>query len=276
MSDARDRRGDRAPQLEVRAPQLEVHAPQPEIHAPPLEVHALCAGYAPGAAVVEDAAFALERGSMTALVGPNGAGKSTLLNALLGETPWRSGEVRFFGGALSACRTRVAVIPQRSAIDWSYPASALEIASMGLYAGLGLFRRVNAAARSAALAALDSVGLSDRARTQVGELSGGQQQRVLVARALAQRAELLLLDEPFANIDAASERRIAEVLRGLAAAGGTVLAVQHDLEGVRRHFDRAIVLNRRILAHASVSDALRAETIDLAYGLHAAPRSDGA
>ena len=235
--------------------------------AAPLAARGLRAGYAPGVAIVDGVSFALRPGGMTALVGPNGAGKSTLLKATLGLAPWCEGEVRFFSGSFDAARARVAVIPQRSDIDWNFPATALEVASMGHYARLGLFRRVTREARAIAQAALADVGLADEARAQIGALSGGQQQRVLVARALAQRAELLLLDEPFANIDAASESRIVDALRRACAAGATVLAVVHDLAGARRHFDDAIVLNRRIVAHGPVSEALSPGPLELAYGL---------
>ncbi|MFZ9914370.1 MAG: metal ABC transporter ATP-binding protein, partial [Phycisphaerales bacterium] len=175
----------------------------------PLEARGLSAGYERGTAIVEHVDFALRAGTMTAVVGPNGAGKSTLLKALLGLTPWRTGAALYFGTSLADARRRVAVIPQRSEIDWNFPISALDVAAMGTYPRLGLLRRIGRHERAAAHAALEAVALGDAAHAQVGELSGSQQQRVLVARALAQDAALLILDEPFANIDAASSDRIA-------------------------------------------------------------------
>lgn len=240
----------------------------------PLELRDASAGYAPNAPVVEGVGFALRAGAMTALIGPNGAGKSTLLHAILGLGPWLRGEVRMLGATLDAVRGRVAFIPQRSAIDWSFPATALDVAAMGGYRRLGIFRRVDAATRAAARAALDEVGLAAEADAQVGELSGGQQQRVLVARALVQDAALFLLDEPFANIDAASEERIVAALRRATAAGATVLAVQHDLAGVRRNFDEALLLNRRLLAQGSVDAVLSGPNLATAYGF--AVRAGGA
>ena len=234
--------------------------------APPLEVRGLSAGYERGAAIVEGVGFTLRAGTMTAVVGPNGAGKSTLLKAALGTTPWRAGEALFFGHALDDVRARVGVIPQRSEIDWSFPISAIDVAAMGTYPKLGILRRIGRTERAAARAALDAVGLGELSHAQVGELSGGQQQRVLVARALAQDASLLILDEPFANIDAASAERIARVLRDCAARGTAILAVQHDLASVRAHFDDAIVLNRTLIAHAPVDAALAAATLARAYG----------
>ena len=237
---------------------------------PALEAHALSAGYLRDEPVVRDVSFALACGSMTALIGPNGAGKSTLVKAILGLVPFVAAErIAFFGTTLAAARHRVAYIPQRSQIDWNFPASALDIVAMGLYPKLGLFRRVNRDAREQARAALAAVGLADSARAQIGELSGGQQQRVLVARALAQDADLFLLDEPFANIDAFTETRLAEVLRGLRDSGRTVLAVHHDLRSVRAHFESAILLSHAIVAHGPVADVMTDSLLARAYGFHA-------
>jgi len=235
--------------------------------APALEVAHLFAGYARDAWAVEDASCTLGAGAMTALVGPNGAGKSTLLKAILGLAPIvRAERVAFFGGGFAEARARIAFIPQRSAIDWDFPATALDVVSMGLAAKLGLFRRAGREARDAAHRALASVGLDAVALEEVGELSGGQQQRVLVARALVAEPDLLLLDEPFANVDAASETHLATVLRGLAERGRAVLVVHHDLRSVRTHFDEAILLNRTILAHGPVAAVLTDARLAEAYG----------
>jgi manganese/zinc/iron transport system ATP- binding protein len=237
---------------------------------PALEVRALSAGYLRDEPVVRDISLSLAGGSMTALIGPNGAGKSTLIKAMLGLVPFVVAErIAFFGTSLSAARHSVAYIPQRSQIDWNFPASALDIVAMGLYPKLGLFRRVNRDAREQARAALAAVGLADAARAQIGELSGGQQQRVLVARALAQDAQLFLLDEPFANIDAVTETRLAEVLRGLRDRGRTILAVHHDLRSVRTHFDSAILLSRTLVAQGPVADVMTDAMLAQAYGFHA-------
>jgi manganese/zinc/iron transport system ATP- binding protein len=224
---------------------------------PALEVRALSAGYLRDEPVVRDISLSLAGGSMTALIGPNGAGKSTLIKAMLGLVPFVVAErIAFFGTSLSAARHSVAYIPQRSQIDWNFPASALDIVAMGLYPKLGLFRRVNRDAR-------------EQARAALGELSGGQQQRVLVARALAQDAQLFLLDEPFANIDAFTETRLAEVLRGLRDRGRTILAVHHDLRSVRTHFDSAILLSRTLVAQGPVADVMTDAMLAQAYGFHA-------
>ena len=230
---------------------------RPADQAAPLSVSGFSAGYSASDPKVIDVSLELAPGSLTALVGPNGAGKSTLLKGILGLTPVHDPQqVRFFGGPLEQSRARIAYLPQRSELDWDFPATALDVACMGLYRRLGVFRRVSGAARSEGREALALVGLADLADRAIAELSGGQRQRVLVARALAQRADLLLLDEPFANVDEATERSISRILRGLADGGTTVLAVHHDLSMVRVEFDDAIVLDRRIIAHGPVSEVL--------------------
>jgi manganese/zinc/iron transport system ATP- binding protein len=232
------------------------------------------AGYSPTELRARDVSFTLAHGSLTALVGPNGAGKSTLLKGMLGLTPVHDpGAVRFFGEPLARARARVAYLPQRAEIDWNFPASALDVVAMGLYARIGLLRRIGGAARSEARAALSSVGLAGAERQPVGELSGGQRQRVLIARALVQRADLLLLDEPFANVDQATERAIAAILRSLSESGATVLAVHHDLGSVRANFDDAILFNERVIAHGPVAMALEEQRVMHAYSLPTRPGS---
>jgi len=227
----------------------------------PLELRGFSAGYSASDPKVVDVSLRLTPHAMTALVGPNGAGKSTLLKGILGLTPVHDRDsVRFFGGPLDSARDRIAYLPQRSELDWDFPATAIDIVAMGTYRRLGLFRRVGRAARREAQDALELVGLGGLAARPISELSGGQRQRVLVARALAQRADLLLLDEPFANVDEATERTIARVLRDLAARGATILAVHHDLSTVREEFDEAIMLDRTVVSHGAV-DAVIAESV---------------
>ena len=159
--------------------------------APALETRGLSAGYLRDEPVVREISFTLARGSMTALIGPNGAGKSTLIKAMLGLVPFVTAErIAFLGTDLATARDRVAYIPQRSQIDWNFPACALDIVEMGLYPSLGLFRRVGRETREKAREALATVGLAGSARAQIGALSGGQQQRVLVAREAVEHAPL--------------------------------------------------------------------------------------
>ncbi|MEM6477484.1 MAG: metal ABC transporter ATP-binding protein [Pseudomonadota bacterium] len=232
---------------------------------PALEVAGLTVSYGQKPAVFSvDAAF--PRGQMSAIIGPNGAGKSTLLKAALGILPRLSGDVRVLGKPLEEARAAIAYVPQRASIDWDFPTSALDVVEMGLYRRVGLLGRLTGALKAQALACLDRVGMADFARRQIGQLSGGQQQRVFLARALAQNAELYLLDEPFAGVDAATERAIIDVLRGLRDEGKAVIAVHHDLASVRSYFDHVLMINVRRVAEGPVDTTFTAQTLQAAYG----------
>ena len=231
----------------------------------PLRIEGLVVDYA-GVPALSGATATFPGGAMTAIVGPNGAGKSTLLKAALGLVPARAGRVRFFGGALGQARARVAYMPQRASVDWDFPVRAVDVVLMGMYRKLGLFGRVRGADRAAAMACLDRVGLADFATRQIGALSGGQQQRVFLARALAQGAELYLLDEPFAGVDAATEAAIITVLQSLRDAGAAVVAVHHDLATVPGWFDRVLLLNRSPVAEGPVAEVFTPENLARAYG----------
>jgi manganese/zinc/iron transport system ATP- binding protein len=156
---------------------------------------------------------------MTAMLGPNGAGKSTLMKAALGIVRPLAGEARFYGRPLAEARDRIAYVPQRASVDWDFPTRARDVVTMGLYRELGLLGRLTRAHRARAEDCLARVGMADFADRQIGQLSGGQQQRVFLARALAQNADLYLLDEPFAGVDAATEKAIIAVLKDLKGAG---------------------------------------------------------
>lgn len=215
---------------------------------------------------LEAVSLSVPRGALGAVVGPNGAGKSTLLKVLLGLDDGHDGEARLLGGPALANRHRVGYVPQRSTVDWDFPANALDVVTMGLYRQLGPFRRAGKAARGRARAALAEVGLEELATRQIGQLSGGQQQRVFLARALVQEAELYLLDEPFAGVDAASEAALMGVLKRLSAAGSTVLAVHHDLNTLTTYFDWLALLNVRLFAQGPIAEVLRPEALQAAYG----------
>lgn len=204
--------------------------------------------------------------SLSAIIGPNGAGKSTLLKAALGIVPRVSGRIEVFGRPLEAMRGRVAYVPQRAAIDWDFPARALDVVLMGFYRRLGLLGRLRAADRDKAMACLDRVGMADFATRQIGRLSGGQQQRVFLARALAQEADLYLLDEPLAGVDAATERAIIDVLKALRAERRTVICVHHDLATVADYFDRVLFVNVRAVAEGPVATTFTAENLQATYG----------
>jgi manganese/zinc/iron transport system ATP- binding protein len=233
-----------------------------------LAVRGLTVDYA-GAPALDAARAEFPAGAMTAIVGPNGAGKSTLLKAALGLVPRLAGEVAFFGQPLAEVRDRVAYMPQRASVDWDFPVRAVDVVLMGMYRRLGPWRRAGRRDMAAALAALDRVGLADLSRRQIGALSGGQQQRVFLARALAQGADLYLLDEPFAGVDAATEAAIIGVLKGLRDDGAGVVAVHHDLATVPGWFDRVLMLNRSTLAEGPVATVFTPEVVARTY---AAPR----
>ncbi|MEN9498988.1 MAG: hypothetical protein RIS83_807 [Pseudomonadota bacterium] len=203
---------------------------------------------------------------LTAIVGPNGAGKSTLLRAALGLLPCIAGEAKFFGRPLDEVRNRVGYLPQRASVDWDFPATALDVVCMARYPRMRWWGRVPAAQSAAARAALQQVGLADLADRQIGRLSGGQQQRVFLARALAQDADLYLMDEPFAAVDAATEQAIITVLRSIAAGGRSVIAVHHDLSTVPSYFDHVLLLNGRAVADGPVASAFSPDAIARAYG----------
>jgi manganese/zinc/iron transport system ATP- binding protein len=216
--------------------------------------------------VVWDADFDAPPGALVAIVGPNGAGKSTLLKAALGLIPAASGRVHFFGQPYPKVRARVAYVPQRETVDWDFPVSALDVVAMGLYRQLGWCLPVRRHQREQARAALAKVGLDDYAARQISQLSGGQQQRVFLARALAQDADLYLMDEPFASVDAATERAIVEVLRELRSRGKTVVCVHHDLATVPEYFDHVALLNMRVVAQGPVRETFTAENLRKTYG----------
>jgi len=215
---------------------------------------------------LEDVTLAIPRGAMVAVVGPNGSGKSTLLKLLLGLlAPW-AGAVTVLGQAPRAARAHLGYVPQVEAGDWRFPATVAEVVMMGRHRRIGLFRRPGQADHDAVAAALEQVGMADRAGDQVGELSGGQQQRVFLARALVQEPELLLLDEPLAGVDALTEQDVYALLRGLRDRGITIVFTTHDLSTVAEHFDLALFVNRRVVAFGPPSDVITEAHLREAYG----------
>ncbi|MEL6168024.1 MAG: metal ABC transporter ATP-binding protein [Pseudomonadota bacterium] len=232
---------------------------------PALSVAGLTVSYGEKPAIFSvDAAF--EAGAMTAIVGPNGAGKSTLLKAALGLVPRVSGDVTAFGRPVDAARDRIAFVPQRASVDWDFPATVFDVVAMGLYRRTGLVGRLTGALKASVRDALDRVGMAEFASRQIGQLSGGQQQRVFLARALAQNADLYLLDEPFAGVDAATERAIIDVLAALKAEGRSIVAVHHDLGTVASYFDHVLLINVRKIAEGPVTTAFTPDALQAAYG----------
>ncbi len=230
-----------------------------------VEVHDLTVAYH-RKPVLWDVDVTLPAGRLIAIVGPNGAGKSTLLKAILGLVPLASGTITIFNQPLRQARRLIGYVPQRETVDWDFPVSALDVVLMGTYGRLGWIRRPGRAERDRALACLHKVGMADLAARQISQLSGGQQQRVFLARALAQDARLYFMDEPFAGVDAATERAIIDVLRDLRSSGGTVVAVHHDLQTVPDYFDHVALLNMRLVAAGPVAQVFTPANLQRTYG----------
>ncbi|MGE3181715.1 MAG: metal ABC transporter ATP-binding protein [Phycisphaerae bacterium] len=231
----------------------------------PLSIHDMTVAYR-RKPVLWDIEYDAPNGALIGLVGPNGAGKSTLIKAVLELIPKASGRVLIYGKHYAEQRHLVGYVPQRESVDWDFPVSALDVVTMGRYGKVGWCRPVSRAHRDAARDALARVGLSEYATRQIRQLSGGQQQRVFLARALAQDAQLYLMDEPFASVDAATEQAIVTVLESLRAAGKTVLVVHHDLETVRDYFEYVILLNMRIVAHGPTEATFTQDNLRKTYG----------
>ena len=183
-----------------------------------------------------------------AIVGPNGAGKSTLLRGILGLLKPVSGAVQLWGKPLSAVHKQIAYVPQRGSVHWDFPTTVFDVVLMGRYAHLGLVRRPGKEDRALAMEALDKMKMADFADRQISELSGGQKQRVFIARALAQDAQLYIMDEPLAGVDETTERIIMDKFVDLQRENRTVIAVHHDLSTLDVYFDYLVVLNRTVKA----------------------------
>ncbi len=233
----------------LRIPYSGRHHAEPVEGAPALRIKNLSVRY-PGASLsaLEDIGLNVPTGVRAALVGANGSGKSTLLKAVAGLLPIRTGEVRIYGNPVGACHHRVAYLPQRGEIDWRFPVNARRLVLGGRHVHLGWVRRPGRRDREIVEVAMERLGIASLADRQIGELSGGQQQRVLLARALAQQSDLLLLDEPFAAMDVQTTEVVFEVLEELRAEGKTLLVATHYLDRLEEEFDGALYLANGRLA----------------------------
>ena len=236
-----------------------------QVKNPALEVHDLTVSYQ-NKPVLWAIDFSIPKGSLAGIIGPNGAGKSTLIKAVMGLVDTASGYARVFGNDLEKERLNVSYVPQRESVDWDFPASVLDVVIMGRYGKLGLFKRPKKADKEAALECLRDVGMQDYANRQIAQLSGGQQQRVFLARALAQNADLYLMDEPFAGVDVATEKAIINLLQKMRDKGKTVIVVHHDLQSAQNYFDWIILLNQRLIASAPIEKAFTSELLQETYG----------
>ncbi|MFM9108646.1 MAG: metal ABC transporter ATP-binding protein [Chloroflexota bacterium] len=207
-----------------------------------------------------------EAGQTTSVLGPNGAGKSTLLKAIAGMLPPTHGRVLLDGEPVTCPCSRVVYVPQRSAVDWSFPISVLDVTLMGVGLHRSRFRPLAGADRDAALGALEAVGMKRLAGVQIGQLSGGQQQRVFLARALLQQGDVYLLDEPFTGVDVPTQGLLVDLFAGLAREGKTIIYATHDLALAAATSDRVLLLNRKVVAEGPPASTMTAENLRAAFG----------
>jgi manganese/iron transport system ATP-binding protein len=226
--------------------------------APILQVSNLTVSYN-GSPALEGVSFDVEAGERVAVAGPNGSGKSTLFKAIAGLLHPAAGSVQTAGA-------EIGYVSQRSEVDWRFPVTVYDVVMMGRIAKIGWLRWQRPRDREIVRRSLAEVGMADLAGRQIGELSGGQQQRVFIARALAQNATILLMDEPFSGVDAPSQEAILEILDRLRDQGVTVLVSTHDLNLAVERFDRLALLNRRLIAYGPARQAIAPATLAAAYG----------
>jgi ABC-type Mn/Zn transport systems, ATPase component len=231
----------------------------------PLSVFGLSAAYQKKP-VLRNVTFEAKEGELIGVIGPNGAGKSTLMKAALGLIPSIGGEVLVYGKPVGRQRRLIGYVPQRESVDWDFPTNALDVVLMGTYGRLGWFGRPGAKEKTLAMECLGKVGMADFAGRQISQLSGGQQQRVFLARALAQDAKLYFMDEPFAGVDAATEKAIVALLQELKREGKTVIVVHHDLATVEQYFDSVLLLNVELQAYGPTSRTFTRELLQRTYG----------
>jgi ABC-type Mn2+/Zn2+ transport system ATPase subunit len=240
----------------------------PHIHheqnKPILDVQHITVRYN-GQVALDDITFHLHEGERIAVVGPNGAGKSTLFKVIAGVSPPSAGDVNIFGSRPRE-HVCIAYIPQRSQVDWNFPVSVADVVMMGRSAKLGMLNWPHKKDWEHVHRALEIVELTHLASRQIGQLSGGQQQRMFIARALAQEAELMLMDEPLSGLDTPSQEGLLNLLHTFKNQHVTVMVATHDLDQAARHFDRIMLLNRRIIAFDLPQNVMHAENLLQAYG----------
>ncbi len=206
------------------------------------------------------------QGNSYGVIGPNGAGKSTLFKAILNLIDYDMGSITVWDQDIENVRKKIAYVPQKDEVDWNFPATVKDIVLMGRYPFKKILERMNAEDHKMAEEAMIQLDILDLKDRQIGKLSGGQQQRVFLARALAQKADLYFLDEPFVGVDIATEERIIKTINQLADEGKTLLVVHHDLSTVSDYFDKVILLNQRLIAYGNTEDAFTDKNISFAYG----------
>ena len=221
-----------------------------------------------GNVALSDVSLELQRGTLTALVGPNGGGKSTLFKSIMGFITPSRGHIMIDGMSIQRAQKRnyVAYVPQSEEIDWNFPVSVQEVAMMGRYGYMNILRRPSHQDRHMVAECLERVEMSGYRDRQIGALSGGQRKRVFLARALAQQAPIILLDEPFTGVDAKTEQVIIDLLVDLCSQGSTILVSTHDLNSIPRFCDHVIMVNRRLLAYGRTKTVFTQDNITLTFG----------
>lgn len=218
-----------------------------------------------GNEAVKGVSLSIDAGNLVGIIGPNGAGKSTLIKSLLNLIPMDKGNVSILGQKVKDVRKKIAYVPQRNDIDWDFPITVLDAVLIGTYPNLKLFKRPGKKEKEWAYECLQRVGMEEFSKRQIGELSGGQQQRVFLARALAQKAEVFFLDEPFVGVDVASEETIVKILKELCGQGKTVMVVHHDLSKATHYFNQLILLNKELISYGSTTEVFQSNVIEKAY-----------
>ncbi len=233
-----------------------------------LDVRDVTVTYPNGNVALRDASFRLDGGTICALVGVNGSGKSTLFKAIMGFVRPSKGSVSLAGSSVSAAQKRnlVAYVPQSEEVDWSFPVSVWDVVMMGRYGYMNFLRIPRAEDRRIVEESLERVGMIDFRDRQIGELSGGQKKRVFLARALAQRGLIILLDEPFTGVDVKTETTIIELLRQLRADGHLMLVSTHNLGSVPEFCDQVVLVNRTVLACGPTLEVFTEQNLSLAFG----------
>lgn len=231
-----------------------------------LEVQAVCAGYGAGDDALHDISFSAHCSSRVAFIGPNGAGKSTLLHVLAGLMRPRSGSILWNGRPLHDTPQEIAFMPQRSEVDWAFPITVRELVEMGRYPSLGFWRRMRPHDVEIVDKALHTLNLEHLQARRIGELSGGQQQRAFLARAFAQEAHILLLDEPFTGLDMPGVESLSALLKTMSEEGRLVISSHHDLATAPLIFEEALLLNTDKVAFGPVREVLTKDYLQQAFG----------
>lgn len=224
--------------------------------------------YRDGTIGLRDANFEIPAGSISALVGVNGAGKSTLFRAIMGFVPTSLGNISLFGESVTRAlkKNLVAYVPQAEEVDWSFPVLVEDVVMMGRYGTMNWLRIPTEMDSDAVTSALSRVGMLDYKKKQIGELSGGQRKRVFLARALAQKTKVILLDEPFNGVDVQTEETIIELLREMKKEGRLILVATHNLGSVPRFCDYTLLVKETVLAFGPTKTTFTPKNLEITFG----------